>query len=162
MRWSQRRGLPQGDAWVRQVRERLLSWFRENGRDFLWRRRGFSTYGLLVAEMMQQRTQAKVVEHVLKEFLERFPTVYDLNRAPLREVRRVIWRLRLSSRRHPSSRDSDERFRNKRLRLINEALGWKEGWHEVDRLEGGLVVGYRKYPHDMTPVLRRGDEKCEP
>jgi A/G-specific adenine glycosylase len=45
--------------------------------------------------MMLQRTQAKVVEPVLKEFLERFPTVYDLNRAPQREVRRAIWRLGL-------------------------------------------------------------------
>jgi hypothetical protein len=63
--------------------------------------------------------------------------------------------------------DEDKRFLNRRLKLIEEASGWGDGWHEVDRLEGGLVVGFKKpgkfrdeFPHDMTPVLKRGDTEC--
>ena len=65
--------------------------------------------------------------------------------------------------------DSDEHFLSRRSRLIEEALGWGDGWHEVDRLEGGLVVGFkkpgrdsRKFQHDMTPTLRQNNSEQEP
>jgi len=35
----------------------LLRWYRENGRDFVWRRKS-DPYQILIAEIMLQRTKA--------------------------------------------------------------------------------------------------------
>jgi len=56
------------------VKETLLAWFEERGRDLPWRRTR-DPYAILVSEVMLQQTQAsRVVPHYLG-WLERWPTV---------------------------------------------------------------------------------------
>jgi A/G-specific adenine glycosylase len=70
------------------VREELLRWFAERGRDLPWRRTR-DPYAILVSEVMLQQTQvARVVPRYL-EWLERWPTVEALAGAPTDDVLRA-------------------------------------------------------------------------
>lgn len=64
----------------------LRSWFRKSGRPLPWRQTR-DPYRVLVSEAMLQQTQVSRVLDFYARFLERFPTVHDLAKAPPRRVR---------------------------------------------------------------------------
>jgi A/G-specific adenine glycosylase len=70
------------------VREALLAWFAEKGRDLPWRRTR-DPYAILVSEVMLQQTQAARVAPRYVAWLERWPTVDTLAEAPTAEVIRA-------------------------------------------------------------------------
>ncbi|MGH3110371.1 MAG: A/G-specific adenine glycosylase [Gaiellaceae bacterium] len=59
------------------MEERLLEWFRENGRDLPWRRTR-DPYAILVSEVMLQQTQVERVVPRYVAWLERWPSVHSL------------------------------------------------------------------------------------
>jgi A/G-specific adenine glycosylase len=63
------------------VREELLDWYRENGRDLPWRRTR-DPYAILVSEVMLQQTQVERVVPRYLAWLQRWPTVKALAAAP--------------------------------------------------------------------------------
>ena len=67
-------------------RRRLLAWFRRAGRDLPWRRTR-DPYRVLVSEFMLQQTQVSRVLQFYPRFLERYPDLAALARAPARRVR---------------------------------------------------------------------------
>jgi A/G-specific adenine glycosylase len=67
------------------VRERLLAWFAEHGRDLPWRRTR-DPYAILVSEVMLQQTQVERVVPRWRAWLERWPTVEALAAAPAAEA----------------------------------------------------------------------------
>jgi A/G-specific adenine glycosylase len=69
-------------------KQRLLAWFAANGRDLPWRRTR-DPYAVLVSEVMLQQTQVARVVPRWAEWLERWPTVEALARAPRSEVIRA-------------------------------------------------------------------------
>ena len=71
----------------RSVRRRLLGWYARHGRDLPWRRT-HDPYAILVSEVMLQQTQVSRVLPAYRRFLERFPTLRALARAPLADVLR--------------------------------------------------------------------------
>jgi A/G-specific adenine glycosylase len=64
----------------------LRSWFKKNGRSLPWRRTR-DPYRVLVSEAMLQQTQVARVIDYYDRFLERFPTIDALAKAPPRRVR---------------------------------------------------------------------------
>jgi len=80
------------------VRARLLRWFTRKGRDFLWRRET-SPYVVLVSEVLLKKTTAPVVDRFLPNFLQNFPNVESLSKVPVRNLRRILQPLGLSSQR---------------------------------------------------------------
>jgi A/G-specific adenine glycosylase len=64
---------------------KLRAWYRANARDLPWRRTR-DPYRVLVSELMLQQTQVSRVVVRYGEFLERFPTLHDVARAPARHV----------------------------------------------------------------------------
>jgi A/G-specific adenine glycosylase len=70
------------------VRETLLAWFAEFGRDLPWRRTR-DPYAILVSEVMLQQTQAARVVPRYVEWLDRWPTAEALATAPTAEVIRA-------------------------------------------------------------------------
>jgi A/G-specific adenine glycosylase len=70
------------------VRELLLAWYAEHGRDLPWRRTR-DPYAILVSEVMLQQTQVPRVVPRYLEWLERWPTVEALAGAPRSEVIRA-------------------------------------------------------------------------
>jgi len=70
------------------VREALLAWFEEKGRDLPWRRTR-DPYAILVSEVMLQQTQASRVVPRYLAWLERWPTVEALAGASSGDVIRA-------------------------------------------------------------------------
>jgi len=70
------------------VREQLLAWYAENGRDLPWRRTR-DPYAILVSEVMLQQTQVPRVVPRYLDWLERWPTVEALAAAPRADVIRA-------------------------------------------------------------------------
>jgi len=68
----------------------IFSWWKTNRRDLPWRRTN-DPYKILVSEVMLQQTQVLRVLPKYREFIERYPTVYDLAKASPGDVLR-IWK----------------------------------------------------------------------
>src|SRR5438309_5845222 len=65
---------------------KVLAWYARAGRDLPWRRTR-DPYRVLVSEFMLQQTQVSRVAEYYPRFLERFPDLGALARAPARAVR---------------------------------------------------------------------------
>jgi len=72
-------------AALARARAALLPWYRANRRDLPWRRTR-DPYAIWVSEAMLQQTRAETVIPYYERFLERFPDVAVLARAPVDEV----------------------------------------------------------------------------
>jgi len=70
------------------VKEALLAWFEEKGRDLPWRQTR-DPYAILVSEVMLQQTQVERVVPRYLEWLERWPTVDRLAEATPADVIRA-------------------------------------------------------------------------
>jgi A/G-specific adenine glycosylase len=68
-----------------RVRRKLLAWYQDNQRNLPWRKTT-DPYAIWVSETMLQQTQVKTVLPYYDRFLNRFPTVEALARAPLERV----------------------------------------------------------------------------
>lgn len=67
------------------MRAALLRWYDRDKRDLPWRRTR-DPYAIWVSETMLQQTQVGTVIPYYLRFLERFPTITELARAPLEQV----------------------------------------------------------------------------
>lgn len=67
------------------MRDLLLAWFSQNGRDLPWRRTR-DPYAILVSEVMAQQTQVERVVPRWERWLERWPTVEALASASAADV----------------------------------------------------------------------------
>ena len=70
------------------IRRKLLSWYEKNRRDLPWRQTS-DPYAIWISETMLQQTQVKTVLPYYERFLDTFPTVEALARAPLARVLRL-------------------------------------------------------------------------
>lgn len=64
---------------------RIFSWYKNHQRDLPWRSTG-DPYSILVSEVMSQQTQLGRVIPKYEAWMKRFPTVYQLADASLRDV----------------------------------------------------------------------------
>jgi A/G-specific adenine glycosylase len=81
-------GFEPDDTKIEAVRNALISWYEENGRNLPWRRTR-DPWRILVSEVMLQQIQVKRAIPFYEAFLKRFPTVGALAEAPLAEAIRV-------------------------------------------------------------------------
>ncbi len=65
---------------LRQIKEPLLTWFKDNQRDLPWRRNP-DAYGVWVSEIMLQQTRVEAVKGYYKRFLEALPNIKALAEA---------------------------------------------------------------------------------
>lgn len=75
----------------------LLRWYARNQRPLPWRRTR-DPYRVLVSEIMLQQTQVSRVLPKYREFLRRYPSLEDLARAPVRQVRETWYPLGYNAR----------------------------------------------------------------
>lgn len=76
-------------AALADARAALLPWYRANRRDLPWRRTR-DPYAIWISEAMLQQTRVETVIPYYERFLQRFPEVATLARAPLEEVY-AVW-----------------------------------------------------------------------
>src|SRR3954471_7817846 len=70
------------------LRRTLVTWYQKNKRDLPWRKTS-DPYAIWVSETMLQQTQVKTVVPYYQKFLEAFPTIAQLDRAPLSRILRL-------------------------------------------------------------------------
>ena len=75
---------------ISRLRRRLLSWFARNGRSFPWREAGRTSYEVIVAEILLQRTTAAGVARAYSGFIDRYPAWASLAQAPLEELENAL------------------------------------------------------------------------
>lgn len=63
----------------------LISWFYNNKRDLPWRKTK-DPYYIWISEIMLQQTKVDTVIRYYENFTKRYPTIFDLARAPEQEV----------------------------------------------------------------------------
>ena len=81
-----RRTFPQ----IKQFRQFIFSWWKENRRDLPWRRT-HDPYRILISEVMLQQTQVSRVLPKYAEFIEAWPRVQSLAQASSADVLR-LWK----------------------------------------------------------------------
>src|SRR3954465_5180035 len=69
----------------RRFRQRLLTWYGRNGRDLPWRKTD-DPYHILVSEIMLQQTQVDRVLPKYAEWLDKYPSMEVLAKAPEKDV----------------------------------------------------------------------------
>ena len=79
--------------------ERLLDWYKENGRSFLWRYKSATNYELIISEVFLQRTKAETVSRFLPNFLKRYPSWKQIGEATEFELQEILRPLGLSKQR---------------------------------------------------------------
>jgi A/G-specific adenine glycosylase len=79
-----------GDTNDISVRNTVIQWFRQNGRDLPWRKID-DPYCILISEVMLQQTQVDRVIPVYNRFIQQFPDFQSLARATTADVIRA-WR----------------------------------------------------------------------
>lgn len=69
----------------KQFNNKLLTWFKENKRNLPWRHTS-DPYQIWVSEIMLQQTKVDTVISYYKNFMKKYPTVYELAAADEQEV----------------------------------------------------------------------------
>jgi len=64
------------------LREQLLCWFERSGRSFPWREPDRTSYEIIFAEILLQRTTANSVARAYPAYLGRYPSWTALAQAP--------------------------------------------------------------------------------
>jgi A/G-specific adenine glycosylase len=78
------------------VREKVIEWYTQHGRNFPWRNTT-DPYQILIAETLLRRTTASAVARVFNDFLSRFDTLERLARARESTIARALVSLGLHS-----------------------------------------------------------------
>jgi A/G-specific adenine glycosylase len=107
-----------------KIQNRLLAWFKKNGRDLPWRRTR-DPYAIWVSEIMLQQTQVDTVIPYYRRFLKAFPTLRRLAKADLSEVLSIWEGLGYYSRArnlHRAAKKILERFKGKIPDMLQNLL----------------------------------------
>lgn len=66
--------------------EKILSWYKQSGRMFLWRKKGLTHYQYVIAEVLLQRTKAETIAKFYPSFLQDFPNWKALANAEIQKL----------------------------------------------------------------------------
>ncbi|HZL84977.1 MAG TPA: A/G-specific adenine glycosylase [Candidatus Krumholzibacteria bacterium] len=108
-----------------EMRRSLLRWYGRHARDLPWRR-SRDPYAIWVAEIMLQQTRVDVVVPYYERFLQRYPDLLSLARAPVEDVLHAWSGLGYYSRArnlHAAARRIGAR---PGARMPNDRAGWQE------------------------------------
>lgn len=135
--------IPEAVDWFQQ---RLLEWYVENQRDFPWRRTK-STYALVVAEVLLQRTTARAAAAFLPGFLERYPNWLALAEASITELEETLrpvglWRRRATS-----------------LRRLATVMVGSQGQLPPDHASLEALPGVGQYIANAGSLVVRGEKR---
>lgn len=76
------------------IRDKLLQWYKKNGRDFPWRQTP-DPYKIMIAEFMLHRTRAEQVVPVYNHFIRKYPDISSLAHAEESDIKQFTAHLGL-------------------------------------------------------------------
>jgi A/G-specific adenine glycosylase len=85
---NRQESLEQAEKNAMRIATLLLAWYEKNQRILPWRNTA-DPYAIWISEIMLQQTQVDAVIPYYRRFLEQFPTIRDLARAPLEAVLKI-------------------------------------------------------------------------
>lgn len=74
---------------IEYFQEKLLDWYQNNGRTFLWRNKSATNYELIISEVFLQRTKAETVSRFLPDFFKIYPSWKQLGEASEIELQEI-------------------------------------------------------------------------
>lgn len=74
---------------IEYFQDKLLDWYQDNGRTFLWRNKSATNYELIISEVFLQRTKAETVSKFLSTFLKQYPSWKQLGEATEIELQEI-------------------------------------------------------------------------
>ncbi|UOY10002.1 hypothetical protein [Methanonatronarchaeum sp. AMET6-2] len=89
-------------------KEKLQDWFYNNSRNLPWRKA--NPYGLMIGEIMLQRTRAENVLGVYQDFIERFENPCELAKAETQEIKNIIKPIGMQKRKTRALRETGMKF----------------------------------------------------
>lgn len=93
----------------------LLSWYKANGRKFLWRNSKINLYKLLICEIFLWRTQANTVASFIDSFLNKYPSPAKIDITPFNLLAKDIIKLGLVNRRTKQLKQTFLNYNNKKI-----------------------------------------------
>ncbi|MEM3467048.1 MAG: hypothetical protein QXO71_07285 [Candidatus Jordarchaeaceae archaeon] len=72
-----------------EIIRNLLKWGKENIRSFPWRKKR-TPYAVLLAEVLLRRTTAKAVCRIYEPLIEKYPNVYSLSHAEVKDLEKML------------------------------------------------------------------------
>lgn len=70
--------------------EKILQWYKQNGRNFIWRKKGLTHYQYIIAEVLLQRTKAETIAKFYPNFIKDFPNWKALANAKTKKIERYL------------------------------------------------------------------------
>jgi len=86
---------------LREFQRKLTSWSRSNLRTFPWRKKSYSKYQLVVAEVLLQRTKAETVAAFLPVFFKKYSSWKKLAVTTRKQLEKDLQPIGLSKQRAP-------------------------------------------------------------
>lgn len=77
-------------AKIKKLRKKIPKWFEENQRFFPWREPNISSYQILIAEILLQKTRAENVVDIYLKFINKFANIKELSNANSKEIINII------------------------------------------------------------------------
>lgn len=126
---------------IRDFQNKHLAWYKKNGRTFPWRSNGLSSYKLVIAETLLQRTKAETVSRFYEQFLIDFPNWQSLANAELSKIEEYLRPIGL--------------FKQRATRLKNLAIEMvkRKGILPIDRLELECIPFMGQYIANAVELL---------
>lgn len=78
---------------------KLLEWYKENGRHFSWRNHSATNYEKIISEVLLQRTKAETVAKFFPTFIKKYPSWRQLGNATEAELKEMLKSLGLYNQR---------------------------------------------------------------
>ncbi len=71
-------------------RQRILKWYKNNGRNYPWRNKSANNYQKIIAEFLLKRTTAKTAGEFFYKFTKKYPSWKRLSCAKESELRKIL------------------------------------------------------------------------
>ncbi|BCA53396.1 A/G-specific adenine glycosylase [Nitrospira sp. KM1] len=132
-----------------RFQRRLLSWYAKHGRDLPWRRTT-NPYHILISEVMLQQTQVDRVVPKYHEFVTRYPSLKDLAKAAVQDVKKTWYPLGYNIRPvrlHSIACETVERYGGQLPKEADELLSFKG----IGRYTAGAIRSFAF--NEDAPIL---------
>lgn len=92
------------------IKNELLKWYELEGRTFPWRNKNRTTYQILIAEILLQKTRAEKLIGVYENFINKYPTPKELSGAKAQEIKKIIKPLGLQNKKSKDLKEMAKRL----------------------------------------------------